>query len=872
MIPIDPDRWRQLSPLLDRALELSGAEREAWLAALRSDSPLLATELAAILAGEAAAEGSDFLTGPLGISLAGLTLGAYTLERPLGHGGMGSVWLARRTDGRFDAVAAVKLLNLALLSPTGRERFRREGSVLARLTHPGIARLLDAGVGPGGQPYLVLEHVDGEPIDAYAAAHRLTREQRIRLVLQVLAAVGHAHANLVVHRDLKPSNILVTREGVVKLLDFGIAKLLDEGGSGRQNTLTAADGRALTPQFAAPEQVLGEPVTTATDVYATGVLLYLLLSGRHPTGEGSHAPAEAIRTLLAVEPARLGLADLDTILAKALRKAPRERYQTVGALAGDLEHYLRREPVGARPDSLAYRARKFAVRHRVGVATAALTIAGLLGATLFSVAQMRSARRERDAALAAGERVDAQVEFQSVLMSQLGDRALTMRDILDRGRKVLDREYAGNPRFLAPLLVQLSTRYAQLGDGAVQGALLARAGSLAIASGDQAELAEVRCNAGDQLRTAGRYADARRAFASADSLLRRAPDPEIEADCLQLDATLENELGNPGRSVPAIRHAIAIRDSLRRTGDLFYVNLVSTLGDALQGAGQLRGALAAYGRAERLLDTTGRGATIDRAVIEHNRALVLADLGETAQAERLLYDVLDRVRGADPTGHLPVQAVVHYARAALFMDHLDSARTYFAVLERQALAEHSAYWEGRALFGLAETDIAAGDLAAARRTMVRFRPISTDPKLRSSDDEVVDYRMLEALLDRATGDDAAAHERVIEVLRAAGYFNGRRAQVMRRALILAAETSPPDSALAFARAARGLAARDSLAETGSAYVGEARLVEGEALLAAGDTAAARASLTRALGALTAGAGADHPRTRQTRALLAALGS
>jgi serine/threonine-protein kinase len=837
---------------------------------LRSESPELAADLVAVLSGEAEADRRGFLAEPLDVSLAGLELGAWTLDRALGHGGMGSVWLARRTDGRFEGLAAVKLLNLALLSAAGQERFRREGSVLARLAHPGIARLLDAGVGPGGQPYLVLEHVDGEPIDAYADGQRLSREQRIRLVLQVLAAVGHAHANLIVHRDLKPSNILVTRDGTVKLLDFGIAKLLDAGGSGARSALTADGGRALTPQFAAPEQVRGDPVTTATDVYALGVLIYLLLSGRHPTGEGCRTPADAIRALFEVEPARLGLGDLDTILAKALRKEPRERYQTVAALGDDLTRYLRREAVSARPDSLPYRARKFVLRHRLGVAMSAITITALAGATLFSVRQMEIARRERDAAVYESERADAQVEFQSLLMSQLGGKPITMRDILDRGRVMLERQYAGKPRFLAALLVQLSARYAELGDDRVRGALLARAESTAAASHDWAELAEARCNSADYLRTQGRYDDARRTLASADSILRAAPNPGTEAVCLQLRADLEDELGHWERGAPAIHRAIAIRDSLGQTSDMFYAGLLETLAYTLDRQGRPRDAIGMFRRAEQVMDSTGRGAMLARAIMQHDLALVYVELGETAQAESLLHDVLVRVQRADPTGHLPVQAVIHYARAALYSCDLDSARKYFTMLAQQATDEHNTYWEGRALFGLAEAEIGAGDLAAARRTMARFRPISTNPKLRSSDDEVVDYRMLEALLARATGDTATAHARVVEMLRANGYFDGGRRQVMRAALILAAETSPPDSALGFARAALRLAALDSLAETRSAYVGEARLVEGRALLAAGDTDAARASLGRAITALSAGAGGDHPRTREARALFASL--
>ena len=374
MTAIDRERWRVLEPLVDHALELSDDERDAWLAALGTESPTLAAELTTLLAAEQRADRRGLLVEPLDTpfgaplagSLAGTELGAYTLERPLGHGGMGSVWLARRTDGRYEGRVAVKLLNLALLTRAGQERFRREGSALARLTHPGIARLLDAGVGPTGQPYLVLEYVDGRAIDAYAEAERLTVEQRVRLVLHVLDAVGHAHANLVVHRDLKPSNILVTAAGDVKLLDFGIAKLLDPERGGRRSTFSLEAGRALTPQYASPEQARGDPVTPATDVYALGVLLYRLAAGRHPTSEGATTATDAIRTLLAVEPARLGLGALDDVLARALRKDPAARYQTAAAFAADLARWLRDAPARVRAasgGSLLERAANFVRRN-----------------------------------------------------------------------------------------------------------------------------------------------------------------------------------------------------------------------------------------------------------------------------------------------------------------------------------------------------------------------------------------------------------------------------------------------------------------------------------------------------------------------------
>ena len=273
MTVLQRDRWRLLEPLLDEALRLEEPDRSSWLGELRSRAPDLADDLTTLLSGETVADRDGFLEGPVVATLTGLQLGAYTLESPLGEGGMGSVWLARRTDGRFEGRAAVKLLNLALHTSPGQEQFRQEGSLLARLAHPGIARLLDAGVSPAGQPYLVLEHIDGQPIDDFARERSLSVHERLQLFQQVLDAVHHAHANLVVHRDLKPSNILVTRDGVVKLLDFGLAKLVEPDTTAPEGTARTGH-RWMTPEYASPEQVRGESVTTRTDVYQLGVVLY----------------------------------------------------------------------------------------------------------------------------------------------------------------------------------------------------------------------------------------------------------------------------------------------------------------------------------------------------------------------------------------------------------------------------------------------------------------------------------------------------------------------------------------------------------------------------------------------------------------------
>jgi eukaryotic-like serine/threonine-protein kinase len=309
-------RWDAVSPYLDQALELGADERTTWMAGLRAQDPALAADLEALLEEGATAGREGFLEGDAPTladlappSLAGQTIGAYTLVSPLGQGGMGTVWRAQRSDGRFEGLAAVKLLNAELLGHSGEERFKREGAFLSRLTHPHIARLLDAGLSPVGQPYLVLEHVAGAHIDQHCDQRRLGIESRLRLFLDVLEAVAHAHASLIVHRDLKPSNVLVSADGQVKLLDFGIAKLLEgEAGSGQASALTREGGRALTPEYAAPEQLTAEAITTATDVYGLGVLLYVLLAVQHPTGASGRSPAELVRAIVEVEPPRPSLA------------------------------------------------------------------------------------------------------------------------------------------------------------------------------------------------------------------------------------------------------------------------------------------------------------------------------------------------------------------------------------------------------------------------------------------------------------------------------------------------------------------------------------------------------------------------------------
>ncbi len=412
-----PEWWQKVSPYLDEALGMDDDERAKWLASLHEKDPDLASHLESLLREHQELSQEQFLEKrppsllPAELAMAGKPMGSYTLVSLIGEGGMGSVWLAERSDGRFKGRAAVKVLRAPLLGHTGGERFKREGTILARLAHPHIAQLLDAGVSPGGQPYLILEYVEGKDIVAYCDERRLGVEARLRLFLDVLSAVAQAHANLIVHRDIKPSNVFVRADGQVKLLDFGIAKLLeDEGAEGGATQLTREGGAAMTPHYAAPEQVTGGSITVATDVYAAGVLLYVLLTGQHPAGAGSHSPADLMKAIVETETQspsralaaagdnaetveraaayrssnpdklrRLLRGDLDTITTRALKKNPLERYNSAAAFADDIRRYLAHEPIRARPDSITYRAAKFLRRNRTVVALTATALALVIG-------------------------------------------------------------------------------------------------------------------------------------------------------------------------------------------------------------------------------------------------------------------------------------------------------------------------------------------------------------------------------------------------------------------------------------------------------------------------------------------------------------
>jgi serine/threonine-protein kinase len=516
-----PERLAEIDALFEEALELSGPARERRLAERTVGDPELRSEVEALLA--CAERSVAGLLEPVrsfavqvGASAAeepapGEVVGAYRLTRRLGEGGMGVVFLAERVDGSFERQVALKLLPAAGADRESIRRFEQERRILARFGHPKIARLLDGGVDRRGLPYLVMEHVEGLPIDRHADERRLPIEARIALLVEVAEAVQAAHRNLIVHRDLKPSNVLVTAAGEVKLLDFGIAKILDpDRGDPAIAELTQLERRALTPSYASPEQVNGEPVSTASDVYQLGLLLYELLTGLRPQAATTSSLAELVELVCRREPtppsravadagdyegslhraetrattpaklARRLRGELDAIVARAVAKAPAERYATPSDLAADLVRYLERRPVKARPASLAVRARKWVRRNAAVTALGAAVLVAVVGYAVTVTVQSRALDRQRVRAEREAATAKAVEQFLTELFTASDPQNTTKRDftaqeLLQRGIERVDAELASEPAVQARLWSALGQIERRRGNTDVARQLLGRA-------------------------------------------------------------------------------------------------------------------------------------------------------------------------------------------------------------------------------------------------------------------------------------------------------------------------------------------------------------------------------------------------------------
>jgi serine/threonine protein kinase/Tfp pilus assembly protein PilF len=714
---------------------VTGVERERWLRALEEREPTIAADLRQLLAEHDALDKEGFLSAPpphpatdpgksrpvlsvtesgefdserlqgsrrnrldrsparkhflknIGsVSLIGQTVGAYTIVSPIGQGGMGSVWLAKRSDGRFEGLAAVKFLNASLLGRKGEERFRREGTIVARLSHPSIAHLIDAGVSSSGQPYLILEYVQGVHIDQYCDNNRLDLHARIKLFLDVLTAVAHAHANLVIHRDIKPSNVLVRtqdtdREGSVTLLDFGIAKLIERDSDTDPEELRTQESRwAMTPAFAAPEQLTGGAVTTATDVYALGVLLYMLLGGQHPAGAGTKSPAELIDFVVNAEAPRLSDAitrtkttggeealtamagnrntspdrlrralrgDLETIVATALKKDPRERYPTVLALADDLQRYLDRRPIRARPDTLMYRTKTFVRRHLTAVVATtvfALTVAGLI--TFYTV----RLAAERDRAQLEAAKAARMTEFMTGLLTAsdpYSDRARvgepTVRELLDAGAARVDRELSGRPELQADIMTVIGRVYQRLNLLDKAQPLLERALARAReADGPRSvRVAQSLNDLGVMLREVD-YDKSAALLTEALEMRRRLlgnEDAKVAVTLVELARTYRDRARGDDAE-PLLREALAIRRKVHGNGHRETAVSLSDLGHLLRERGDLAEAEALYRENVAITRKVHVADHPDLATSLTGLALVLQARGDSVTAEQLYREAL----------------------------------------------------------------------------------------------------------------------------------------------------------------------------------------------------------------------------------------
>lgn len=736
----DARRWERVGQAFDEALALDPAGRAGLLAALRAEDAALADEVASLLAEH---EGSGFIAEPApgepGPRLYGLEsdhVGPYRIIRPIGRGGMGNVFLAERSAADVTLTVALKLLRSDFWAPTLLDRFRAERRILARLEHPGIARLIDAGATPSGQPYYAMEFVDGEDIITHVRRRDLTVRERIGLFLDICGAVEYAHQQLVVHRDLKPGNILVPDDGRPRLLDFGIAKLIDPAEQPDSEVRTA---RWCTPEYASPEQVRGGPATTQSDVYALGALLYEILTGTRPFDLSGLSPAgieqavghqppprpsERVRDP-AVRRALQG--DLDTILLKTLAKEPWRRYASAGALADDLKRHLERKPVRARPDTWGYRAIRFAQRNRLGVAAGAVVFVTLAAGLAAVSWQAAVAGRERDRAEEARRRAE---DVSSLLIglfeaarpdATAGTDTATARAILREGVARID-ELEGQPAVQAQMIDALGMvllsleRYDEANQLLVRGLDLRRA-----ESGEESE----EFAAG--LASLARALRARSEYRAADSLYQKAldirrrvlrhDDPRIAGTLLDL-AAMKPYLGRNDEARVLVYEALAIRERI------FGPDHLET------GRALMRVAAFARLRGDHpeALDYGRRGVAVTRQNLgedhpETGATLVaLADIewsaGDTAAAERLYREGVDIQRRALGEGHVNLLhglgnlATVLTARG----EHREAeslVRQVLAVRERTLGPESSS--AAAAHEALAETLAAQGRLEEAER-------------------------------------------------------------------------------------------------------------------------------------------------------------
>jgi tetratricopeptide (TPR) repeat protein len=700
--------WRQVFEVLDEALELTPEEREAYIKHACANDQAARAAAAAVLD---QAEAATFLESPaaefaapllrdIGVELATPTgefqIGSYRILHEIGHGGMGTVYLAERADKQYHKRVAIKLLpRWSASNERLVRRFVDERQILAALDHPDIARLLDGGVTADGLPWFAMEYVDGVPIDIYCNERHLTRESRLTLFCRVCAAVQYAHRNLVVHRDLKPANILVTAEGSVKLLDFGIAKLLGGDAVDRPASLTLTRDRMMTPLYASPEQLRGDPISTVSDVYALGLLLNELLTGRYPYRLTTREPHEVARAILEQEPMRPSLAsppklardlqgDLDTIVLTAIQKEPGRRYGTAEQLEADVRRHLERLPLAARPETRVSRAKKFVARHRVGVATASGVIVLLLAFGVVSAVQAIRIRGQAARISVERDRAEQVSGFLAGLFRTSdpyggGGAGLTARELLDSGAVRIDRELAAQPDARAQMLFEMGRAYFGL----------------------------------------GAWPRARRFVETSLAIRRRAsPGAKIEiARTLDFLGVVLRQQGELDAAEQAYRDALNARRQLLGPGDREVARTLNGLASVLRAAGRFRDADSVSREAIAIDEGSAGKNSLDLAETLDGLAQAVQEQGSFAAAEQLFRRVLTLRQGALGATHPEVGA--SFVRLAGAIGRMGRTAT------ADSLFRHGLGIERRML-GEEHPDVAAGEAEHARLLHIRGANIEAE--------------------------------------------------------------------------------------------------------------------------------------------------
>lgn len=902
MSKLHPDWWQEVSPSLDEVLALPQEDRGPWLARLRTESPELADRVQQLMAQHAMLARDGFLEGdPLGAEYSpGQVFGAYVLVSEAGSGGMGTVWRAKRNDGRFERDVAIKLLPFLVAGSGNEERFKREGAILGRLRHPHIAELIDAGLSPTGQPYLILEFVDGQHIDQYCDAGQVGIDSRIRFFLDVLDAVSHAHSNLIVHRDIKPSNVMVSKEGSVKLLDFGIARLLED--ETQASAQTNRSGGAMTLLFAAPEQVKGEPVTTRTDVFALGVLLYLLLTGRHPAGPGPYSSASLVRSIVDTEaprPSQIALkkseqspeslqprsandakrlaqvlrGDLDNIVAKAIKKNPAERYASAAAFAEDLRRYLEHKPVSARPDALGYRAAKFLRRNRIAVALTAVAVLAVVAGVTAIVVQGNRARAERDFAFQELERIHQHDAFLDFLLSDAAPsgKPFTVNELLGRAEKIVEKQKPSPSQI--DLLEWIGIDYSSQDQHALARPVLERAYHLAQQSTDPGLRAGGACALGYAL---SRDEDLSRAEALIEEGLHEMPDDPRYAiervNCLRQGSEVARARGESAEAVKRTEAARQVLRGSRFDSDEYEMGTSLDLASMESEAGRDQEALVEFERAGSLMTALGRDETGTAIVLYNNWALELEQVGRPLDAEKLYRRVIDISRDNATEDAVSPMVLNNYARVQHQLDHLPEAADYADRAYAKAEKTGDELVLSQSLLERSRIYCAEHDVARAEEMLAEV-----EPRLRKAlppgHYAFAAILGVKSMIAAEQHDPQQAQQRLTEAIAlvesavkkgGAGAFYLPSLYTDRSTLDLELGHAGD----AEADAGRALAALTPSEGAGvvSSKVGHAYLAQARALSAEGKSAQARATAAQAFEQLKGSIGPDHPDTMAARQL------